>query len=124
DRQLLAVDRVDRVPAGEDARLLRRRRAFLDRPGAGMPRVVLRLLARVRVDKRVLRSHDEERRAEEGVGARRENGDVVTGLVRAEEGLGAFRAADPGPLDRLRFLRPLPARIPAPPGGVRGRPRV
>ena len=121
DRELLAVDGVDRVEAGEDAGLLGRRRAILDRPRAGVARVLLRLVARVRVDERMLRREDEERRAEQRVGARREDGDVVARLLDAEEDFGALGAADPVALDRLRLLRPLGARVLEELVGVRGR---
>src|SRR5436190_11011638 len=94
------------MEAGEDAGL-RSRGAFLDRARTGVARVVLRLLARVRLDERMLGSDDEEGRAEQRVGARREDGDVLAGLVDAEQDLGSLRAADPVSLDRLRMRGPL-----------------
>ncbi len=106
DRQALAVDRVDRVQAGEDAGLLGRRGPLLDGARAGVAGVLLRLLARVRRDERVLGREDEEGGAEERVGARGEDRDVVSGLLDAEEDLGALGAADPVALDRLRPLGP------------------
>ena len=109
DREALAVDRVRRVMAGEDAGLLRLGGAVLRAARAGVARVRLRLLARVRLDERMLGRDDEEGRAEQRVRARREDRDVEVEVVDAEEDLGALGAADPVALDRLRPLRPLAA---------------
>ena len=86
-----------------------------------MARILLRLVARVRVDERMLGSDDEERRTEKRVGARREDGDVVARLLDPEENLGALGAADPVALDRLRLLGPVGARVLEELVGVRGR---
>ena len=109
DREPLAVDGVRRVVAGEDAGLLRLGGAVLGAARAGVARVRLRLLARVRLDERMLRRDDEERRAEQRVGARREDRQVEVEIVDAEEDLRALGAADPVALDRLRPLGPLAA---------------
>src|SRR4029079_11421374 len=109
DRQALAVDRIDRGQAGGDAGLLGPGRALLDRAGAGVPRVLLRLLARMSVDERILGREDEGGGSEQGVGTGREDRDVVAGLLDLEEDLGALRTADPVALDRLRLLRPVAA---------------
>ena len=55
----------------------------------------------------VLGRHDEERRAEERVGPRREDRVVDAELLAAEHDLGALRAADPVALHRLDVLGPL-----------------
>ena len=60
DRQLLAIDRVDDMQAGEDAGLLRGGGALLDRPGAGVARLLLRLVVRMRLHERMLGRDDEE----------------------------------------------------------------
>ena len=89
DRQPLAVHRVDRVEAGEDAGLLGRRRALLGllRPGAA--HVVADLVGVDPRDELVLGREDEERRAVERVRPRREDRDV---LVRApRSGTGSRR---------------------------------
>src|SRR5205807_8942946 len=52
-----------------------------------------------------------EGRAIERVRARREDRDVVPRLLHAEEDFGAFGAADPVALNRLRLLRPVGAGI-------------
>ena len=49
----------------------------------------------------------EERRAEERVRPRREDGDVLVELVDAEEDLGALGAPDPVPLHRLDLVEPV-----------------
>ena len=54
----------------------------------------------------VLRRHHEERRAEERVGPRREDGVVGPELLAAEHDLGALRAPDPVALHRLDVLGP------------------
>ena len=71
-----------------------------------MARVLAGFFARMRIDERVLGRDDEEGRAVQRVGARGEDRDVVSGLLDAEEDLGALRAADPVALDRLRPLGP------------------
>ena len=55
----------------------------------------------------MLRRHDEERRAEERVRARREDGVVGAQLVARERDLGALGAADPVALHRHDVLRPV-----------------
>ncbi len=115
-RDRLAVDRVDHTAPERDAGLLAvgvaallvglRHRVvdvvahglLVRRPGGQLEHV------------RVLGRHHEERRAEERVGTRREDG-VVDPQVRAvERDLGADGAADPVALHRLDVLGPLDRR--------------
>ena len=58
------------------------------------------------VEVRVLGRDDEERGAEQRVGAGREDGEVEVELLAAEDDLGALRAADPVPLHRQHVLGP------------------
>ena len=58
------------------------------------------------LDQRVLGRQHEERRAEEGVGPRREDGNVLVELLDPEEDLAALGAADPVPLHRQHALGP------------------
>ena len=71
-----------------------------------------------RVDERVFRRQDEEGRAEDGVGARREDRQVHVQLVDAEEQLGALGAADPVALHQQDTVRPAALELP----GVRQQP--
>ena len=107
DRQPLAVDGVDRMETGEDTRLLGRLRALhgLLRPGPA--HVVANLVGVDSGDELVLGRQDEERRAVERVGARREDGNVLVQLLDPEEDLRALRAADPVALARLDRLGPI-----------------
>ena len=110
DRDALAVHRVDDEAAGEDAVLLLRL-ALDGRVGRGVARVVEHLLLVLGPgdelgDQRVLGREHEERRAEERVGPRREDGEIDVELVDAEDHLGAFRAADPVPLHRQHAVGP------------------
>ena len=109
DRQPLAVDGIDRVEPGEDARLHLLGGPVLAAAGCGLLRVRLNLLVRDALDERMLRRQHEERRAEQRVRPRREDGHVLVQLVDAKEDLRALRATDPVALDRLRPLRPLAA---------------
>ena len=107
DRDPLAVDRVDRVQAREDARLLDRRRALLGLLRRGVAHVRLHLL---RLDPRnqlVLGREHEERRPEERVRPCGEDGDVLAPLLDPEVDLGALGAADPVPLARLDRIGPV-----------------
>ena len=110
DRDRLAVDRVDGVAAGEDAVLLLR--LALDRRARGRVAhvvgdggLVLRARRQLR-DQRVLRCQREERRAEERVRPRREDGQLLAAPVDAERDARALRAADPVPLHRQHALGP------------------
>ena len=95
DRDLRAVDRVGRVAAGEDARLLPLL-ALLGRPGRSDARVRQHLLVvgELLHERRLGRDH-EERRTEQRVGPRREDRDVEVELLDAEEDLRALGAPDP-----------------------------
>src|SRR5581483_185552 len=84
--------------------------AVLGASCARVLRVLLRLVGRIRLDEWMLGRHDEERRAEQRVRPRGEDGNVAVELVDAEEDLRALAAPDPVALDRLRTLRPLSAR--------------
>ena len=107
DRDPLAVDRVDRVQAREDARLLDRRRALLGLLRRGVADVRLHLLRLDPRDELVLGREHEERRPEERVRPRREDGDVLAPLLDPEVDLGALGASDPVPLARLDRLGPV-----------------
>ena len=107
DRQSLAVDGVDRVQARGDAGLLGRRgalRGLLRRRAAHVLAYLVGIDPR---DELVLGREDEEGRAVERVGPRREDGDVLVQLLDPEEDLGALGAADPVPLPRLDRLGPV-----------------
>ena len=112
DRDLLAVHRVGDDAAGRDAGLgALLVAAVLGRGAGGLVDVVadglLVLGARdERLDIGVLGRQDEERRAEERVGAGREDGEVEVELVAAEGDLGALGAADPVALHRDDVLGP------------------
>ncbi len=116
DRNALAVDGVRREAACLDACLLSiDLRALVGAGRRGLADVGERLLLARRArdeprDQRMLRRENEERRPEERVGPRRENGDVEVELVDAEQDLGALRAADEVALDRLRALGPAAPR--------------
>ena len=109
----LAVDGVDHVPAQEDAGLLLVGRAPLlgglhQRVVDVAPDLVLASRAvRQPVEVGVLRREDEERRAEQRVGACGEDRIVDPQLLAAECHLGALGAADPVALHRLDVLGPL-----------------
>ncbi len=107
DRDPLAVYRVDRVQAREDARLLDRGRALLGLLRRGVAHVRLHLL---RLDPRnelVLRREHEERRPEERVRPCGEDGDVLAPLLDPEVDLGALGASDPVPLACLDRVGPV-----------------
>ena len=104
--QPLAVDGVRRVEAGEDAGLLLLGRPLLAAPGRRLLRVRPNVVVVDALDERMLGRQDEERRAEQRVGPRREDGNVRVELVDPEQDLRALRATDPVALDRLRPLRP------------------
>ena len=111
DRDALVVHGVDRVEAGEDAGLLLAREALLALLGGGVPRVRADLVAVLGalgepLDERMLGREDEERRAEQRVGPRREDGHVLVELLDAEDDLAALGAADPVALHRQHALGP------------------
>ena len=100
DRHLPAVDRVDRVRAGEDS-------AFVLGQVGALEVALLRRLGLVRPDfglvfrgnnlleQLALRRHDHVRRAEQRVRSRGENGNLDVGILDAEKHLSPLRAADP-----------------------------
>ena len=111
-RDALAVDGIDDVAAERDAGLLAVGvAALLGRLAHGDVDVLVHRLLVLRArgepeDVRVLGRHDEERRAEQRVRPRGEDG-VVGAQVRAvERDLGAVGAADPVALHRLDVLGP------------------
>ena len=110
DGDRLAVDRVDRVAAREDTVLLLR--LALDgrarrRPSHVVGDVSLTRRARGQgADQRMLGRQREERRPEQRVGSRREDGQVISRPVHAERHARALRPADPVPLHRQDPLGP------------------
>jgi hypothetical protein len=110
DRDRLAVDRVDRVAAGEDAVLLLRL-AFHGGAGCGVADVlgdlVFVLGARRQLGhERVLGSQDEERRPEQRVGPGREDRQLLARALHGEDDPRTLGAADPVPLHRQHLLGP------------------
>ena len=112
DRDPRLVDRVRREEAGEDTRLLGRGSALLALAGGRVLRVLAELVPvrralREALDQRVLGREDEEGRAEERVGPRREDRDVDVELLDPEQDLGALGAPDPVSLHRQDALGPV-----------------
>ncbi len=112
DRDLLAGHRVrDRAPRVDSGLVLVLRPVLLGARGV-VAHVVehlgLALRARhERRDQRVLGRQDEERRAEERVGARGEDGDRLVQVALVEQHLGALGAADPVALHGEHALGPV-----------------
>ncbi len=111
DRDLLAVDGVDRVAACEDAVLLLL--LALDRRArTGMANVLAHLLGVGQLrDQRMLRRQHEERGAEERVGASREDRQLLAAPRHTEDHARALGAADPVALHRQHALRPVLERV-------------
>jgi len=110
DRNLLAVDGVDGVAAGGNARLLLRQLGALQVGlGGALGPVGLDLVALLgdgdAVDQRVLGREDHVGGAEQGVGPRGEDGHGLA--VDGEVDLGPFTAADPVALQQLDALGPV-----------------
>ena len=115
DRDRLAVHRVDREAAGEDAVLLLRL-ALDGRAGGRVPDVVgdgpLLLGADGQLrDQWMLRGEGEERRAEQRVGPRREDGQLLPAPVDGEGHAGSLGAPDPVALHRQDSLGPRLERV-------------
>ncbi len=114
DRQLLAVDRVDRVVAQEHARLGAVGRLTLDVGRTlHLREVGLELLAHLGIGgcrelagQFGLGRHDEERRAVQRVGAGREDRDLVGAALDLELDVSADGAADPVALHLDDLARP------------------
>ena len=113
DRDLLAVDRVDREAAGGDAGLLTLGRQTVD---LGFLARLLDVVAHARaiivrrhlLDQRMLRRQHHERRAEQGVRSRREDADCfafVAGHRKID--FCALAAPDPVGLHQAHLVRPL-----------------
>ena len=113
DRDLLAVDGVDRVAAREDAVLLLL--LALDRRArAGMAHVLAHLLGVGQLrDEGMLGRQHEEGGAEERVRSGREDRQLLTGSGDAEDHARALGAADPVALHRQHALRPVLERAPS-----------
>ncbi len=111
DRDALVIDRVHDVAPGEHTVLLLRL-ALDGRPRPGVPDIVedfgfvLRSFDQPRYEWMLGREH-EEGCAEERVGARREDLDLVPEVVHSKEHVGALGPADPVPLHRQHTLGPL-----------------
>ena len=127
DRDRLIGDRVGRVGAGEHAGLLRvstwrstsverprcaavlrdgvERRRRSARPAGGVPSG--HAARRQLVDQRMLGRKHHERRAEQRVGARREDADRLAARRHGEVDQRAFAAADPVALHRLDRVGPV-----------------
>jgi hypothetical protein len=95
DRDPCVVDRIAREEPGEDTGLLLCRRALLTALDRGAAHVLSQLVCVLGalddpLDERMLGRQHEERRAEERVGPRREDGNVLVELVDPEQDLGAF----------------------------------
>jgi hypothetical protein len=109
---LLAVDRIGRGAAGEDAALFLRQVGALE-VGLRGARLAIRfdgvLLLRGHdlVDERMLGREDHVGRAEEGVGPRREDGDLLTS--DGEIHLRSLASSDPVFLEQLDALGPVEA---------------
>ena len=114
NRHLPAVDRIDRVRAGEHA-------AFVLGQVGSLKVALLRRLGLICLDlglvfggnnlpeQLALRRHDHVRRAEQRVRPRGENGDLDVGIFDAEKHLRTLRAADPVALHFLERLAPVDA---------------
>ena len=116
DRQPLAVDRVDRVAAQEDAGLRAVRLLPLDVSQlAHLRHVVPQGLAVLRgadlLGQRRVRRHHEERRPVQRVRAGSEYGDRLAAALDHEADVGPFGAPDPVPLHQQDPVRPLALQL-------------